>query len=101
MSCTGVCYSAAAIAAIPDQIVDGLDFLTRRHPLALLVQKTRLPKQTCRCTLSSYQITVPGVKRQNHPLILLLLLLLGLPYSAYYCCPSFIRPDPQVTVEED
>lgn len=40
---------------IPGAIVDDLDFLTRRHPLALLLQKTRLPKQTCRCTLSSYR----------------------------------------------
>lgn len=32
--------------------------------LAVVLQKSRLPKQTCRYTLSSYQITVPGVKWQ-------------------------------------
>ena len=30
--------------------------------LAVALQKSRLPKQTCRYTLSSYQITVPGVE---------------------------------------
>ena len=98
MSCTGVWHSAAAIAAIPGQIVDGLDFLTRRHPLALLLQKTRLPKQTCRCTLSSYQITVPGVRGQSstHSFFCFF-------FNASKPCyfPSFIRLDPQVTVDED
>ena len=30
--------------------------------LAVVLQEIRLPKQTCRYTLSSYQITVPGVE---------------------------------------
>ena len=50
----------------------GSRLFDRTPSLAVVLQRTRLPKQPCRCTLSSYQITVPGVKcRTNIPPLVL------------------------------